>query len=506
MNEQKKVSAIVPAFNEAPRISKILDTLTQSEYVDEIICVNDGSKDNTSEIVKRGFPNVVLLDLPLNKGKGNAMAEGVKKAKGKIVLFVDADLMGFCEENIKEILTPMISSQAEIVVGTRDYWVDNWFARSLSGERAYFKKDLLPLLPEISKLGYKVEVFLNYKFSHKKTKVVLIGGVVAPYKWHKDGIDKGLGRHVKMTQDIISHVFEQDSPIDYFYKSFIKNFYLPLDAKSISLKNYKRLTEAEMEQLSSLHKIDKIMHIKSVSVVIPAYNETDKLAHTLDALANQTVKPDEVIVVDNGSTDDTFEIARKYGCKVILEKRRGTSHARNAGFDAAQCEIIARTDADTVPDKYWIENIKKYTALGIEALTGPVYFDTPVLNSNARIFETYTLLMKVIFGHMLWFGPNMILSKKLWNEAKNHLINDDNINHEDTELALAVSKYAEIAYKRDLIVLSSSRRMRDNPASFFGEYPLRTWKMVARHQKAIMKVNYSKLMSFMNKEIFREDW
>jgi len=96
-----------------------------------------------------------------------------------------------------------------------------------------------------------------------------------------------------------------------------------------------------------------------VSVVIPAFNEEKFLPNTLKSLREQDYKNFEIIVVDNNSTDKTAEIAKSFGVKVILEKNKGAGAARQTGFLAAQGEIIATTDADTILPKNWLSEIIK---------------------------------------------------------------------------------------------------------------------------------------------------
>lgn len=94
-----------------------------------------------------------------------------------------------------------------------------------------------------------------------------------------------------------------------------------------------------------------------VSVVIPAYNRAHYIVETLDSVGAQTRPPREVIVVDDGSTDDTAEVARSWGATVIRRPNGGIGAARNAGIDAAAGEWIALLDADDlwVPDKLeWV--------------------------------------------------------------------------------------------------------------------------------------------------------
>jgi hypothetical protein len=106
------------------------------------------------------------------------------------------------------------------------------------------------------------------------------------------------------------------------------------------------------------------------------------------------------------------------------------------------------TEADSIPDKKWIENIKKNFAKGIDALTGPVFLDTPVLKKNYVAYESFMTLLKLILGTDVWLGANTILTKSLWSKAKKHILEDDHMTHEDTELALAVAHYSRIVQKR----------------------------------------------------------
>lgn len=97
----------------------------------------------------------------------------------------------------------------------------------------------------------------------------------------------------------------------------------------------------------------------TVSVVIPAYNEERIIGRCLRALLAQTDQPDEIIVVDNASTDQTADIAARFpGVRVVTELRQGITFARQAGFDAAMGDVIARIDADSIVRPDWIAGIR----------------------------------------------------------------------------------------------------------------------------------------------------
>ncbi len=88
----------------------------------------------------------------------------------------------------------------------------------------------------------------------------------------------------------------------------------------------------------------------SISVIIPAFNEADYIGKTLESVfrvSHAYVGDVEVIVVDNNSTDDTGDIARRLGAKVVFEQKNQIARARNAGAGAATGDYLVFLDADT---------------------------------------------------------------------------------------------------------------------------------------------------------------
>lgn len=98
-----------------------------------------------------------------------------------------------------------------------------------------------------------------------------------------------------------------------------------------------------------------------ITVVIPAYNAAGTIDECLTALANQVCSlPFEVIVVDDGSTDGTADIAATYPNVTVITQQNGyAAAARNKGIAAAQGDIICLTDADCAPREDWIEQISQ---------------------------------------------------------------------------------------------------------------------------------------------------
>jgi len=94
-----------------------------------------------------------------------------------------------------------------------------------------------------------------------------------------------------------------------------------------------------------------------VSVIVPAYNAEDTIGQCLEALDEQTHPPDEVIVVDDGSTDRTVDVSKEFGARVVSQPNSGPAGARNRGAAMARGEILLFTDADCEPTPDWVEKM-----------------------------------------------------------------------------------------------------------------------------------------------------
>ncbi len=101
----------------------------------------------------------------------------------------------------------------------------------------------------------------------------------------------------------------------------------------------------------------------NVTIIIPVLNRAADLRRCLESLGRQTVSSSQfdVLVVDNGSTDDSAQVAREWGARVITETRRGPAHARNRGIQASEGDWIAFIDSDCVAHPDWLERLLRPT-------------------------------------------------------------------------------------------------------------------------------------------------
>lgn len=206
----KRVSAVVPAHNEAERINNVLDVLTTYNDFREVIVVDDGSDDNTIDIVKKY--GVKYVKLNQNNGKGTAMNKGVDIAKGDVIFFCDADIIGLNHKIISEIVNPVVENKFEMFIGMRNrklYYL-SWilsFIPLLGGERALTKK-LWQKLPEHYKDKFKIETALNFyaKYYLNGFGYKVFPGLTQTIKEKKYGFKVGLKRRLMMISDVMKAV------------------------------------------------------------------------------------------------------------------------------------------------------------------------------------------------------------------------------------------------------------------------------------------------------------
>jgi glycosyltransferase involved in cell wall biosynthesis len=115
-----KLSVIIPVYNEVKNITEIIKRVQATRLATEIIIVDDGSRDGTSEILQKldGKKKVRVLHQPKNQGKGAAVVTGLKAAKGEVILIQDADLE-YDPRDYPALLKPIQEGVADVVYGSR---------------------------------------------------------------------------------------------------------------------------------------------------------------------------------------------------------------------------------------------------------------------------------------------------------------------------------------------------------------------------------------------------
>lgn len=114
---EKKISVIIPAFNEESNIEVVIKTAQKSEYVEEVIVVDNLSTDKTEEVSLKAGAKVVKCNM---QGKGYAMEKGVAVSKYDIIVFLDADIPCYSEDVVHLLANPIIKHDVDFVKSTFD--------------------------------------------------------------------------------------------------------------------------------------------------------------------------------------------------------------------------------------------------------------------------------------------------------------------------------------------------------------------------------------------------
>ena len=204
------------------------------------------------------------------------------------------------------------------------------------------------------------------------------------------------------------------------------------------------------------------------SVVIPAYNEEKFIGSCLEALTKQdTHEKFEVILVDNNSSDQTVEIARKFkdrlDLKIIKQEIKGRGPARAKGFEHASGEIIFSLDADTIAPPQWISHLssKLKQSNGV-AVAGTCRIKDCPRHINLLFNFSQPLMMRayrLFVGHYWLNGFNSAIYKEAYKKSGGF---DVDLNaQEDVELSFRVSKIGKIIFLPQIAVIFSGRRFRN---------------------------------------------
>jgi glycosyltransferase involved in cell wall biosynthesis len=223
----------------------------------------------------------------------------------------------------------------------------------------------------------------------------------------------------------------------------------------------------------------------TLSIIIPVYNESDHIASCLDSIQKQSVKPTEVIVVDNNSTDDSVKIAKKYDfVKIIREPKQGIVYARNAGFDASMSDILARIDSDSRLPKDWVERILDFYQDSEHfknyAWTSDAYWynaSNPIIYSwfSSQIVFRFN---RFILGHYPLWGSSMAISNVSWKKVKNKVCLRNDI-HEDLDLSIHLHRLGyQITYATGVQMKVYIRRLYTDYGKLWGY--LQLWPKTLR--------------------------
>lgn len=231
-----RISCVICAFNEAPRIADVLAVASTHPLLYEVIVVDDGSTDNTIEIVRR-FPSVTLISHKVNRGKSSAMATGITMAKCELLTLLDADLKGLTVEHVTALAAPVLSGEASVSLSLRQNSLLIFRAIGLdfvSGERVISKELLSNFLGEIHLLPrFGIEVFMNRQIIERQLSIAITNWpqVTQSRKTEKMGYWKGIMAELRMVADLLQVTYPLALISQTYHLLSLRVAVSPLDAR-----------------------------------------------------------------------------------------------------------------------------------------------------------------------------------------------------------------------------------------------------------------------------------
>lgn len=179
--------------------------------------------------------------------------------------------------------------------------------------------------------------------------------------------------------------------------------------------------------------------MNSVTLYVPCYNAAGYIARCLEAALGQSRKADELLVIDDGSTDDTVELASRYPVTVIRHgANKGLAAARNTAVLAAKGELVASLDSDCLPRADWLERLSaNFMDPGVAAAGGRLLESNPgrIIDRWRSIYMRQNWGAARIVNPRFLFGSNTIFRREALKEAGLYDIKY-RTNYEDCDMSL----------------------------------------------------------------------
>jgi glycosyltransferase involved in cell wall biosynthesis len=338
--ERPLVSVILPVYNGEQYLASAIESALYQEYEPlEILVIDDGSTDGTSEVAARYLEHIIYVHQP-NAGVSAARNRGLRLAKGEFITFLDADDVWPRYKLHIQVNYLLSRPDLEMVQGliqrqqlTRGpdgklVFTDEWlhpYMNVLLGSMLFRRS-------AIEKIGFfddslRISQDTDYWFRARELGIPcrVLCNLSLLYRIHQENLTKG--------KDIVSI-------------EFVRALKMSLDRRRKS-SNGKPISLPLVRYIA----FPKLAYLKEkplVSVVITTYNNADNLEKALESVYQQDYEPLEIILVDDGSTDHTAEIVVNTHPQIryLYQEHQGGHVARSAGLAEAIGEFVAFLDSN----------------------------------------------------------------------------------------------------------------------------------------------------------------
>lgn len=462
------ISVVMLNWNGLEDTKRCIATLRKSTYPNfEIIIVDNGSADGSKEWLK-AQDDVVLVDLPENLGVTGGHNKGYEAAKGEFIANLNNDTV-VDQDWLWALYRPMEKDEKIAVVGGKAYeWDDNnpkydesndyftyqvvdlfgGYAHTMRGgaleasvnsistvgalmrrsaieQVGYFDNDFFAYYDEtdqfarFKRAGYKIIYTPEAKLWH------MIGGSTRGfpyfylYHMHRNRFMFAVKNYDQEYLWKFLRIYTRDSLAGLYHtirgrselndKARYKAFFWNLAHARRSFKKRRDI----MKLGPTYNKLLLNDAAEFVSVIITCYNYAEFVEKAIKSVLAQTQAPVEIIVINDGSTDDSMKVINKYKDQVTIidKKNEGVIAAKNQGLLAAKGEWIVYLDADDTLEPTYIEDTLRYAR---EHNYDVVYTDMRYVGSKKEIVKMHPYsLNRLLYG-------NYIHNSSLYSKTKLH--------------------------------------------------------------------------------------
>lgn len=505
MSKKRLVSFVVLNWNGIEDTLLCLDSIRQQNIKDyEIIVVDNGSAIEQKQILRK-ISDITLVDLPKNTGFTGGQIAALEKAGGEYIALINNDAVIAPDWAEKAIDTFRANPDAAAAGGRAYDWNDEEGQKPFSKSNSFYSYQVVNLrtghtqtlrsgnnivsVDSISGSGVMlsreaiehVGYFDNRFFAYYEETDLFARMKRAGYKifynpemgtWHK------IAQSTRSKPGFYLYYMHRNRFIfaaknyDFRFMLSFFDFYLTEWSKAIG-HVIKRRKKASLEQkmlikaglwnfthiLSTLiarHQTQKLGitysktlledNAEPVTVIIPCYNYAEYVAESIESVMHQTVPPDEIIVIDDGSTDDSLGVIRKYEDKVtvIAQKNKGVIKTKNHGLDIAHGNWIVFLDADDVLEPSYLQELMYAARLRKADIvySGMRFFGNEKGIFESRPYSEYSLLKGNYINNSAMMKKTLLDEVGGYNEAMH-------FGFEDWELYVNFANHrARFAYVR----------------------------------------------------------
>lgn len=306
------VSVIIPLYNGQKTIREALESVLAQDYENkEILVIDDGSNDQSAEIVC-AYSTIHYIRQE-NKGVAAARMHGIAHAKGDLIAFLDQD--DYWPKNKLSIQVNAFKKDPNCmcVIGKAHFFCEGGVPKNFKREK--LSRDELSYLPGV--IMAKKTLFRRFPFSTE----------------FKNGSDT----------DWFVRIQEAQIPI-----KKLENVLLNVRIHETNDSHKEEVQYGELLKVLKGSLMRKREKAPLISVIIPVYNGEAFLKNAVESVLMQTYSNIEVIIIDDGSTDNTKKIVKRFKDSVtyLYQENGGIGSARNLGIKQARGEYLAFLDAD----------------------------------------------------------------------------------------------------------------------------------------------------------------